>query len=248
VSSNYENYRNVSSDTKIVANSIFRGAYIWMFFGLAVTAAVSYFLIATAAGNEIFRSMATALSRSSVGFIILAVAQIALVLFLAARIHHISTAAAVLLFALYAMTIGITLTFYTAFFGLHTIYKAFFAAMAFFGSATLFGLFTKRDLSSVGRIAISALIAIIIVSVINFFMRSPAIDYIVSYIGVGVFTLLTAYDAQKIKLMAQSVAEQGSGAAVNYTKFSIIAALNLYLDFINLFFFLIRIFGGSQRN
>ncbi|MCL2520439.1 MAG: Bax inhibitor-1/YccA family protein [Spirochaetaceae bacterium] len=249
--SNYNNgdYRNVTFDDGegvAVFNTIFRGAFLWMFFGLAVTAAVAFYLVATPAGNALMMQIFSLMAGSSLGFILFAVIQIGLVMFLVGAIQRLSTGAAMLMFTLYAASMGFTLSFYTLIYGLHVVYMAFVAASAFFGSAALFGFFTKKDLTGVGRLAFSALLAIIIISVINFFMRSPFIYYIVSYIGVVVFTLLTAYDVQKIKNMARAAGQGTMGVEIDYRKLAIMGALTLYLDFINLLFFMIRILGNRR--
>ena len=140
------------------------------------------------------------------------------------------------------MVNGATLSYIFAAFSTAVITKVFFITAGTFGAMALYGYFTKSDLSKMGKIAFMALIGLIIASLVNLFMRSPMLDLIVSYAGVLVFVGLTAWDTQKIKQMLamQEYADEGA------QKIALMGALSLYLDFINLFIYLLRIFGSRD--
>ena len=124
------------------------------------------------------------------------------------------------------------------------IAKVFFITAGTFGVTAFYGYTTKKDLTSIGKILFMALIGLIIATVVNMFLKSPGFDYILSYVGVAVFTGLTAWDSQKIKQMLQTQYDVSEGAQ----KLALLGALTLYLDFINLFLYLLRIFGGSNKD
>lgn len=209
--------------------------YGWMAFALAITGIVSYYvslndnLVRMIYGNRII-------------FWGLIIGELALVMWLSAGIQKMKPQLATILFVAYSIFNGLTLSLIFRIYTTATIYLAFFTTAGTFLAMTLFGLLTKRDLSSWGRILFMALIGIIIASVLNWFLNSPGLYYAISYIGVAVFTGLVAYDTQRLKQMATQV-EEGSSQE---RKAAIIGALKLYLDFINLFLFILRIFGRRR--
>ncbi len=216
--------------------SIIKNVYLWMTAGLALTGVVAFWL----SGNV---SLMRALVTNSVLFFGLIIGEFALVMYLSARIMKMSAGAATLAFALYAFLNGITLSvIFLAYTGA-TISLAFFTTAATFGAMSLYAMTTKRDLSGMGHYLMMGVMGIIIVSLINFFVKSPAIYYLISYVGVLVFMGLTAYDTQKI---LQLSARSGAVSEDEYIKFSIMGALKLYLDFINIFLFMLRIFGRRR--
>ena len=144
---------------------------------------------------------------------------------------------------LYAATLGITLSAIFLIYTSSSIAATFLVTAGMFGIMSLYGYFTQTDLTTVGNICLMALFGIILASLINFFFRSAQLDYIVSFFGVIIFTLLTAYDTQKIKQLAYGLVAGGE----TLKKVTIIGALTLYLDFVNLFLFLLR-FMGRRRN
>lgn len=153
-----------------------------------------------------------------------------------------SAQTAVFSFLLYSFTSGLTLSVIFLAYTAESINTTFFITAGMFGVISLYGYATKADLSRTGQIAFMGLIGLIIASIVNMFMNNPQVDYIISIVGVLIFTALTAYDTQKIKQFALGV-EQGSEQE---SKAAIIGALTLYLDFINLFLYLLRFFGKRK--
>jgi len=217
--------------------SIIRNVYMWMTAGLALTAIVSY----AASQSDAFLRL---IYGTPGAFLVLIVVEFILVIYLSSRIHKMSAQSAVFAFIGYAFLNGLTLSvIFLAYTGL-TITQAFFTTAAAFGGMSLYGLTTKKDLSGVGHYLMMGLWGIIIASVINFFIGSSALYYGISFIGVAVFMGLTAWDTQVIKRWND---EYGSTMDEHqYVKLSIMGALKLYLDFINMFLFLLRIFGRRR--
>ena len=172
----------------------------------------------------------------------LIIAEFAVVLVLSARINKMQATTATLLFYLYALLTGITLTPIFFVYSGAAIVKTFFITAGTFGIMATYGYMTRKDLSRMGSILFMVLIGLIVVSIVNIFMHSGMLDWIISLVGVAVFIGLTAWDTQKIKQMAaETVGEE------NVSKVATIGALELYLDFINLFLYLLRIFGGNRN-
>jgi uncharacterized protein len=216
-------------------NSFVRGVYNWMALGLALTGVVAY-LVAT--NEPVLRFVYQARFLFFIG-------EIALVFFLAARIQRLQASTATALFMFYAALNGATLSFIFLVYTGSTIASTFFICAATFFALSLYGWTTKRDLSGLGQFLFMGVIGILIASVVNLFMHSQGMQMIISYIGVLVFTGLTAYDTQKIKMMALSQPADLSAAVVR--KGSIMGALQLYLDFILMFQYLLFILGGSRK-
>ena len=160
----------------------------------------------------------------------LIIAELALVILLTARLQKLSLTTATLVFVLFAVINGVTLSSIFVIYTMASIAQTFFICSATFGVMAVYGYTTKRDLSSMGKLLFMALIGLIIATVVNIFMRSSGLDMAISYIGVLVFVGLTAWDTQKIKLMLANAEDMGEGAQ----KIALIGALSLYLDFINL--------------
>lgn len=217
--------------------NILRNVYLWMTAGLAITGVI-------AMGISSNTQLVTSLARTPMLFFILILAELGLVIYLSARIFRMSAGAATMAFAAYSVLNGVTLSIIFLAYTGTTISLAFFTAAGMFAGMSLFAMTTKRDLSGIGHYLIMGLWGIIIASIINIFLRSPALYYMISYIGVAVFLGLTAYDTQTIKKWNRQF-----GSSVDeetYVKLSIMGALKLYLDFINLFLFLLRIFGRKN--
>lgn len=173
---------------------------------------------------------------------ILFLVELGIVFFLSSRINKMSTNMAIGLFLLYAALNGLTLSVILLAYTGASIASTFFITAGTFGAFSAYGYFTKKDLSGWGGFLYMALIGLIIASVVNLFLRSAGFYYIVSYIGVLIFVGLTAYDTQKIKQMSLMVdADSDAGK-----KGAILGALTLYLDFINMFIFLLRILGNRR--
>ncbi|MGV7212297.1 Bax inhibitor-1/YccA family protein [Bradyrhizobium sp. UFLA05-112] len=168
-------------------------------------------------------------------------APLALVFFLGSRINTLSVSTARQLFFLYAALVGISLSILLHIYTSASITRVFFVTAATFGALSLFGYTTRRDLSGVGTFLFMGLIGIIIASLVNLFLRSTGLDWLISIVGVGVFAGLTAYDTQRIKAMYDSADDETSAG-----RKSVLAALSLYLNFINLFMMLLRLLGNRR--
>ena len=172
----------------------------------------------------------------------LIIAEFGLVIAISAAINKLSLTTATLLFILYSVINGATLSFIFAVYTMSSIASVFFITAGTFAVMAVVGYTTKKDLTSMGKILLMALIGIIIATVVNIFLKSTGLEMIVSYLGVLIFVGLTAYDSQKIKQMLQTAPDAGEGAQ----KLALLGALSLYLDFVNLFIYLLRIFGRRE--
>lgn len=216
--------------------ALMRKVYVWMTLALVITGITAY---GVASSPNI---MMWLVQKPAIlwGLII---AELALVLTVSAAINRLSLTTATLLFVLYSVLNGATLSLIFMAYTLTSIASVFFITAGTFGVMAAYGYFTKRDLTSLGKLLLMALIGLIIASVVNiFFVKSSGFDLIVSYIGVLIFVGLTAYDTQKIKQMLALQTDMGEGAQ----KIALMGALSLYLDFINLFLHLLRIFGSRE--
>ncbi len=218
------------------AASIFLAkVFNWMATGLGVTGIVAYLTASTGIALELVRGPM---------FFILAFGELGLVFFLSARINKIQAGTATSLFLLYSVLNGLTLSVIFLLYTQASIAATFFITAGMFGAMAIYGLVTKRDLSGLGSFMFMGLIGIIIASVVNIFLHSSSLDWAISMIGVIVFVGLTAYDVQSIKRMGEEgIMSQGDEAV---RKGSIMGALRLYLDFINLFIMLLRFFGTGR--
>jgi len=174
----------------------------------------------------------------------LIIGELVLVFSLASRVNKMQASTATSLFVLYAALNGVTLSAIFLIYTRSSITSTFFICAATFVASSIYGMVTKRDLTSMGQFMFMGLIGIVIASVVNLFVRSSGMSLIVSYIGVIVFVGLTAYDTQKLRTMALSQPDGLDGATVR--KGAILGALTLYLDFINLFLMLLRILGSRE--
>ena len=222
------------SQAQVRVNAFVRSVYNWMAIGLALTGGVAWFVVQSPELFQIARK----------GFFLFAIAELALVFWLSARVSKMSASKATGLFIAYAALNGVTMALIFAIYTLSSIASTFFICAGTFAVCSIFGWMTKRDLTGVGNFMFMGLIGIIIASIVNLFLKSTGMQMIISYIGVLVFIGLTAYDTQKLKTMAMSQ-PAGLDAAV-VRKGSIIGALTLYLDFILMFQYLLMIFGGSR--
>ena len=218
----------------VSGNSFLKSVYPWMACGLAITAGVAYYVASTPAlVNYIYSSRFMAFG--------LMIAQLLLVLTLSIGINKLSFPAAAGIFLGYSALTGLTLSAIFLVFSLPSIAISLVVAASMFLAMALYGYFTDADLSSMGSFLLMGLIGLIIAGLVNMFFQSSAFEYVISGIGVIVFALLTAYDVQKLKVMSYQLSGEVK------SKFSIIGALTLYLDFINLFLYLLR-FMGQKRN
>ena len=210
--------------------------YGWMTCGLLLTA----FVAGYAASNE--NIMALVFS-SQITFFGLIIAQLALVFVLSGMIHRLSAGVATTLFMLYSALTGLTLSSILFIYTTESIAATFVVTAGMFGAMSLYGYTTKRDLSGFGNMLFMALIGIILASLVNFWLKSETLMWVVTYVGVIVFVGLTAYDTQKLKNIGSQIDVQDKSTL---RKYSILGALTLYLDFINLFLMLLRIFGNRR--
>ena len=233
-------YRSMqTTQTRVEAlNAFMRGVYGWMCLGLLVTGAASAF---TVTSPTIMRAVFT----NQLIYIGLIVVELGMVVALAAAINRLSASAATGLFLLYSALNGITLSVIFAIYAKAAIINAFLVTAGMFGAMSLYGLLTRRDLTSLGSFLFMGLIGIIIASVVNIFTKSSMVEFVISCVGVLVFLGLTAYDTQKLKVMGDMAPADDATAVRRGT---IIGALTLYLDFINLFLMMLRLFGGGNRD
>lgn len=212
----------------------FNAVYAWMAAGLALTAVVAWYV-----SNDPMLMRRIFSGPTLIGLII---AELGLVLVIGRAINKISTGVATGLFLLYSALNGLTLSAIFIVYAHSTIASAFIVTAGTFGAVSLYGFVTKTDLTRLGSFLFMALIGLILASVVNMFMASSALHWIITYAGVLIFVGLTAYDTQKLKLIAIETENNPALAA----RLSIIGALSLYLDFINLFLFILRIMGDRR--
>jgi len=208
--------------------------YGWMVIALLLSAAAAFF----AASNE---TLLRFMFASRIRFLALCLGELALVSFLSGRIRTMSTFAASVGFVVYSIVNGLTLSYIFLAYELSSIAQIFLIAALMFGFMAAYGAITKRNLNTIGHYCMMALIGLIIAGLVNFFLRSQTLSYIYSFVGVLVFVGFTAYDSQKIMFTAYQADENEA-----YNRVAILGALDLYLDFINLFLNLLRLFGRRR--
>lgn len=211
--------------------------YGWMALALSLTAAVAYYIANSPA-------ILAFVAKSPYMLIGIFVAQLALVMVLSMLLLRMSFTVAFTLFMIYAASLGITLSLLFITYDVSSIYATFAVTAGMFGALCLYGYFTKADLTSLGTIAGMALFGLILAMLINMFLRNTMVDMIISAVGVLLFSALTAYDAQKIKMLAQQLRADEQ----TMDKVAIIGALTLYLDFVNLFLFLLNFMGNRRQD
>ncbi|MGH0053261.1 MAG: Bax inhibitor-1/YccA family protein [Sphaerochaetaceae bacterium] len=218
--------------------TILKNVYLWMTAGLGLTALVAYFVSSNPA-------LLQALVGNMVGFILLIVGEFALVFYLSARLDRMSQSSAIMAFLAYSALNGIMLsTIFLVYTGA-VIYKSFLTAALMFAGMSLYAMTTKRDLNRIGSYLVMGLWGLIGAMVLNMFFGSSRLDYLISFIGIAIFLGLTAWDTQKIVRWNQQYGSEIDEET--FTKLSILGALSLYLDFLNLFLYLLRFFGRSNR-
>jgi uncharacterized protein len=223
--------------TDVLVNNFVRSVYNWMGIGLGLTAFVAFYV----SNNE---TLMRFLFSNRMVFFVLILAELGLVFAISGMINKVSAGTATFLFVFYSGLNGLTLSFIFLAYTRTSIASTFFVCAATFIGCSIYGWTTKKNLTSWGGFLFMGLIGIIIASVVNMFIKSSGMSLIISYIGVIVFVGLTAYDTQKLKNMALTQPAGVDGTAVR--KGAILGALSLYLDFINLFLMLLRIFGSAR--
>lgn len=234
-----ENYQNEISAQRTldrsVASTLMRSVYYWMAGALAITGLTAMLVANNPALLNFLFSSPTLVWGLLIG-------EIVLVLILSAAINRLSFSTATLLFILYSVVNGVTLSSIFVVYTQGSIASTFFITAGMFGGLALYGSVTKKDLSGMGRFLFMTLIGLIIASIVSIFMHSEMLYWITTFVGVLVFAGLTAWDAQKIQQMALMADDVNESTQ----KMALLGALTLYLDFINLFLYLLRIFG--KRN
>lgn len=215
---------------------LIRKVYIWMTMALAITGVTAY-------GVATSEALQTLIFTFSAIKWVLIIATFVLVMAISGAIHRMSLTTATLLFTLYSVLMGTMLSSIFLVYSPMLITKVFLITSATFVTMASIGYFTKTDLSSIGKILFMSLLGIIIASVVNIFMRSGSLDVILSYVGVLIFIGLTAYDSQKIKRMLVN----SPAADENMQKIALLGSLSLYLDFINMFLYLLHILGQGDE-
>lgn len=224
-------YSRSASNVLVKQNTLIRQVYAWMGAGLAITAVMALFTLSSPA-------ILSAIAGNRILFFGLMIGELALVFTLSGAINRLSATTATLLFVAYSALNGVTLSIVALVYTANSIASTFVITAGMFGAMSIYGYMTKRDLTSWGSFLFMGLIGVVIASVVNIFIASSAVSWVISGIGVIVFTGLTAYDTSKIKEMAAQGTEGRKPA--------ILGALTLYLDFINLFLMLLR-FTGNRR-
>ncbi|MEA2203613.1 MAG: uncharacterized protein QOE77_389 [Blastocatellia bacterium] len=208
--------------------------YAWMFAGLLITAI-------TAFGVSTSQTLLETLVLNRIIFWGLLFAQLGVVFYLSARVNSMAPGTAAALFILYSALVGVTSSVILLIYTGSSIASTFVITAGMFGATAVFGTVTKRSLAGLGHFMFMGLIGLILASVVGFFWQSDALQFVISVVGVLVFTGLTAWDAQRLKQMAVALPDGRTGS------YAVVGALSLYLDFINLFFFLLRLSGGRRN-
>jgi uncharacterized protein len=235
----YPGYTPTSSQTMAGTQTFVAGVFMRMFIALGITAASAYYFYTSGLYTNLFSSLTGKLN--FLGWFVM-LSPIGFVLAISAGVQRFSITVLSLLFFAYSVIMGISFSFILQVYTGSSIALTFIVTSATFGIMAFAGYTTKTDLSKFGAILMMALVGIIIAMLVNFFLKSSTMDYFISFIGVLIFTGLTAWDMQKIKRMGEYL-EEGSEMT---QKMAIMGALTLYLDFINLFLFLLRFLG--RRN
>lgn len=245
----FNDYTVVDSQTKAkpIAKTFMANVFLWMFAAVGLSALfsllfanspelLSYLLSVNAKGQVAPNMLGYATIFAPLGFVLL----------MSFGQRKLSATAMVALFLVFAAIMGISLSFTLLAYTASSVLGVFLSASAMFGIMAVMGYTTDKDLTSFGRILQMGLIGIIIAMVVNFFLNSSMLEYIISIVGVAVFTGLTAYDVQKLKHIGMGIQADGTIEASSVKKMAILGALTLYLDFINLFLMLLRLFGNRD--
>ena len=214
-------------------NSFLRAVYGWMSIGLVITAVVASFVAATPA-------LVTAIVTNRLLFWAVVIAQLGIVFVLSARVQRLAPATASLLFIAYSALTGVTLSVVLLVFTGESIASTFIVTAGMFAALAVYGSTTRRDLTGLGSFLFMGLIGLVLASIVGLFWHNDMLQFLISFIGVIVFTGLTAYDAQRLQVMAAATPTSEFGS------YAVVGALQLYLDFINLFLFLLRFIGNRR--
>lgn len=228
--------QTLGKEQNAVFAKLMRSVYLWMVFALVITGLTAAYV----ANSPAYIS---ALVNNPVLFYGVIIAELAVVFILSGRIHKMSFLTASLMFIFYSLLTGVSLSTIFLAYTESSIATTFLITAGTFGTMSLVGFVTKKDLSKLGGILFMALIGLIIATVVNIFLVSDTLGWIINYVGVLIFVGLTAYDTQKIKQMMR---EYGTDINEQTQKMALMGSLSLYLDFINMFLYLLRIFGNRD--
>lgn len=231
----YNQVENRAQNSALAFPALMSKVYLWMTLALVVTGLTAYYVANTPA-------ILYAIVSNQIAFWGLFIGELVLVFVLSSRIMRLSFVTASLMFVAYSVMNGVFFSFIFLAYTEQSIATTFLITAGTFGAMSLFGFVTKRDLSAMGRILFMLLIGLIIATVVNIFMKAEGLTLILNYAGVVIFVGLTAYDTQSIKQMLQ---EHGDKEGAE--KIALLGSLSLYLDFINLFIYLLRFFGESRK-
>ena len=231
----YNQVEDHAQNSALAFPALMSKVYLWMTLALVVTGMTAYYVASSPA-------ILYAIVSNQIAFWVLFIGELVLVFVLSSRIMSLSFVTASLMFVAYSVMNGIFFSFIFLAYTEQSIATTFLITAGTFGAMSLFGFVTKRDLSAMGRILFMLLIGLIIATVVNIFMKAEGLTLILNYAGVVIFVGLTAYDTQSIKQMLQ---EHGDKEGAE--KIALLGSLSLYLDFINLFIYLLRFFGESRK-
>jgi uncharacterized protein len=248
----YQNQHNSSTDLSFVQpveqsalKNFMANVFAYMFMALGISALFAYLFSTNVYLLRYLVDFSGKSGLTMLGYIVL-FAPLGFVLLMSLGFSRLSAPVLLLLFVIYSAINGISFSFILLTYAGSSIFGCFLSAAALFGLMAFMGYTTRQDLTRFGRIMIMGLIGIIIASLINLFLGNSTLDYLISFIGVMIFTGLTAYDVQKLKNIGSGL-QYANVPATDVKKASILGALTLYLDFINLFLFLLRLFGGKRN-
>ncbi len=239
--SNNQYFTTSGNQTAAVAKTFMAQVFAWMTLAMVVTAVTAYLFATNGSLITTLINIETG-GLTGLGWIV-TLAPIGFVLLMSFGFQRLSPAILTLLFVTFSVLMGMSLSFILLVYTAASVYKTFAVTAAMFGVMAVTGYTTKTDLTKFGSIMMMGLIGLMIAMLVNFFLKSGTMDYIISIIGVLIFTGLTAYDVQRLKNIGANAGEYG---ADNARKMSIMGALTLYLDFINLFIFLLRFLGDRK--
>ncbi|MES2650731.1 MAG: Bax inhibitor-1/YccA family protein [Bacteroidota bacterium] len=243
-----QNYQYQDNSVFVQENSVskkfFANVFLWMFVALSLSG-IAAFLMNTPEASGLLTNPITG-GRTGLGYVAM-FSPLALVLVMGAGFSRLSYGALLGVFILFSLLLGVSLSYILHRYTGESVAACFAGAAGIFGVMAFLGYTTNVDLSKFGPILMIGVVGLIIASVINMFLNSPTMYYILSFAGVAIFTALTAYDVQKIKRIGMGIEENGGEiAAADTKKLVLMAALTLYLDFINIFIYLLQIFGSRK--
>lgn len=235
----------VQQETGMVSKKFFANVFLWMFVALGLSTLAAYFMSSSQELISVLRNLETG-RPTTLGWIA-TFAPLGLVLLMSAGLNRLSYGALVGVFILYAALTGISLSFILLVYTSSSVITCFGAAAGIFGIMAFLGYTTDVDLSKFGPILIVGVVGLVIASVVNMFIQSENFSLFMAFVGIAIFTALTAYDVQKLKRIGAGLEESGARMEdADTKKLAIMGALSLYLDFLNIFLFLLRIFGDRR--